>query len=122
MYIEDATLIAVVTTTTTILVKGVDVLVTYLRNRNSCETSTKELRELKTILLELHEILIKEDETGMPLVYSPRRLLTQQDVHGDILKNQVFHTEMIVKALEKLCLASESMVRVLDRIDYKDHK
>lgn len=129
MFIEDATLATIVSAITATLVKAADVLYHYIANKKACDTATSELKDLREKLTDLHELLNKVDESGTPLIYYSFRLATRQKEHGDllntqhdILKNQTYNTEMIIKMLDKLCQATESMARILDRVSNSSDK
>ncbi len=123
MVIEDATLIAGISTVTGIVVKGLDVLYTYIKKQTVGEKPDKKLEELLNITKDIYELLSKSDPDGIPLTYVPRRLITQQNEQNEISRNLTHHSEMVSKTLEKVAVTLENMVRILDKLeDRSSHK
>lgn len=120
MYIEESVLVGF----TALAVKFVDYAYNLIKSKITESDSQKldkvneDLLELKNSLQDLSSILSKTDDDGVHLVYFPRRFASQQEENIGLIKTGAFHSEMIVKTLDKLVQSIDGMSRILDRLEY----
>ena len=122
MLIDDAALVAGVSTVTGVLVKGIDIAYNYVKNRTVGDKVDRTLEDLVKSIQELTLLLQKTDSEGVPLVYLPRRLITQQEHTNAMLTQQTYSTEVLAKSLDKLATATENMNRAISRIEDRGHQ
>ena len=117
MFIEDATLIAAISTVTGVLVKSADVLWNYVKNKTVGDKVEIKLDELINTHNDIYNLICKVDNEEIPLIYTPRRLITQQQEYAELLRNLTHNSEITSRTLDKLTTTIESVVRLLDKIE-----
>ena len=115
MYIETSVAIAI----TGIVVKGLDILYTFIKNKVSKDESEVKLEEILNKIIKLEDIIHKTDNEGQHLLYFPRRLVHQMDNNSELLSRLSFSGEVVAKTLDRITTTLELTVRVLDRLENK---
>ena len=113
MYIETGVAIAI----TGVLVKALDILYSYIKNKTSGDKIEKKIDRILNINEDILNIIARVDQDNVPLVYTPRQILVCSKEQIELTKSIVHSNEMTAKSLDKITSIAESMIRVLDKLD-----
>jgi hypothetical protein len=117
MQIDDATLITIASGVSAFLVKALDLFYNFVKNKTSPNSKDNRLDDAILVTNQIFEIVSKFDQDGVPMVYIPRRFISQMEDNCEHLRTLIHNSNITPKAFDKIANTLENMTQVLIRLE-----